>query len=369
MVLEATIICIDNSEWMRNGDYFPSRFQAQIEAIYLLCRAKTQPNPENSVGFLTMAGNRGVPVLVTPTGNLGKIFACMDGIEISGEVDLSAGIQVAQMALKHRQNKMQRQRIIVFAGSSLAKYDKKLLEKIGLKLKKNSVAVDVVNFGEEEEGKNEKLAALVAAANNSDTCHMVNVPPGPGALVDAIVSSPIFTGDGESGGGFAAAPAGGAGFEFGVDPNLDPELALALRISMEEERARREAAAKQAKENQATPDLADDDETALLQQALALSMGEDFSANLPTPGDIDMSEAAADGHQDLGLALQLSVQDSMRHDDESSTPRDMSMLTADQALLSSILASLPGVDPNDPSVKDLLHSMQNQAPEDQEDKN
>jgi len=31
------------------------------------------------------------------------------------------------------------------------------------------------------------------------------------------------------------------GFEFGVDANLDPELALALRVSLEEERARQNA--------------------------------------------------------------------------------------------------------------------------------
>ena len=31
-------------------------------------------------------------------------------------MDLAAGIQIAQLALKHRQNKNQQQRIIVFAG-------------------------------------------------------------------------------------------------------------------------------------------------------------------------------------------------------------------------------------------------------------
>lgn len=36
-----------------------------------------------------------------------------------------------------------------------------------------------------------------------------------------------------------------------MDPNLDPELALALRVSMEEERARQEAAAKKAAEEAA----------------------------------------------------------------------------------------------------------------------
>jgi hypothetical protein len=36
------MICIDNSEWMRNGDYSPSRFQALSDAVNLICGAKTQ---------------------------------------------------------------------------------------------------------------------------------------------------------------------------------------------------------------------------------------------------------------------------------------------------------------------------------------
>lgn len=36
------MICIDNSEWMRNGDYSPSRFQALSDAVNLSCGAKTQ---------------------------------------------------------------------------------------------------------------------------------------------------------------------------------------------------------------------------------------------------------------------------------------------------------------------------------------
>ncbi|KAA8531989.1 hypothetical protein F0562_006869 [Nyssa sinensis] len=394
MVLEATMICIDNSEWMRNGDYSPSRFQAQSDAVNLICGAKTQSNPENTVGVLTMAG-KGVRVLVTPTGDLGKILACMHGLEIGGEMNLAAGIQVAQLALKHRQNKKQQQRIIVFAGSPI-KYDKKVLEMIGRKLKKNSVALDIVDFGEEDEGKPEKLEALLAAVNNNDSSHIVHVPPGPSVLSDVLISTPIFTGDGEGGSGFAAAAAAAAaggvsGFDFGVDPNLDPELALALRVSMEEERARQEAAAKKAAEEAAkqekggeqqtssqdatmtenvsaaasedenkTNDL--DDENALLQQALAMSM-DDPAASLAVR-DADMSEAAADD-QDLALALQLSVQDSTK---DQSSQTDMSKLLADQSFVSSILASLPGVDPNDPSVKDLLASMQSQS-ESQQKKN
>ncbi|CAL5197474.1 unnamed protein product [Lathyrus oleraceus] len=383
MVLEATMICIDNSEWMRNGDYSPSRFQAQSDAVSLICGAKTQSNPENTVGVLTMAG-KGVRVLATPTSDLGKILACMHGLEIGGEMNLAAGIQVAQLALKHRQNKKQQQRIIVFSGSPV-KYEKKMLEMIGRKLKKNSVALDIVNFGEDDEGKTEKLEALLAAVNNNDSSHMVHVPPGPNALSDVLISTPIFTGDGEGGSGFAAAAAaasagGVSGYDFGVDPNLDPELALALRVSMEEERARQEAAAKKAAEDASkqekggeqqavsqdatmteqtstaasevgtkTDDMMDD-ENALLQQALAMSMDDPAASH--DVKDADMSEAATDDPE-LARAFQLSVSD---------PPNDtVGRLLADQSFVSSILASLPGVDPNDPSVKDLLASMQNQS--------
>ncbi|KAG2696456.1 hypothetical protein I3760_07G060100 [Carya illinoinensis] len=394
MVLEATMICIDNSEWMRNGDYSPSRFQAQADAVNLICGAKTQSNPENTVGVLTMAG-KGLRVLVTPTSDLGKILACMHGLEIGGDMNLAAGIQVAQLALKHRQNKKQQQRIIVFSGSPI-KHEKKLLEMIGRKLKKNSVALDIVNFGEEDDGKTEKLEALLTAVNNNDTSHIVHVPAGPSALSDVLISTPIFTGDGEGGSGFAAAAAAAAagglsGFEFGVDPNLDPELALALRVSMEEERARQEAAAKKAADEAAKQEKGEgqpsgsqdaamtenvntatseadnkandlmDDENALLQQALAMSMDDPASSH--EARDTDMSDSVADDPE-LALALQLSVQDSTK---DVSSQSDMSKLLADQSFVSSILSSLPGVDPNDQSVKDLLASMQSQSEPQQKD--
>ncbi|KAE8664642.1 26S proteasome non-ATPase regulatory subunit 4-like protein [Hibiscus syriacus] len=350
------MICIDNSEWMRNGDYSPSRFQAQADAVSLICGAKTQSNPENTVGILTMAG-KGVRVLATPTSDLGKILSCMHGLEMGGEMNLTAGIQIAQLALKHRQNKNQQQRIIVFAGSPI-KHEKKALEIIGKKLKKNSVALDIVDFGEEEDGKPEKLETLLASVNNNDTSHIVHIPPGQNALSDVLISTPVFTGDGEGG--------------------SNPELALALRVSMEEERARQEATAKRAAEeasrqekgeeaqpqsdsqnatSTATEKPSDpmDEDDALLKQALALSMnipGSDSSA-----GDAQMSEATNDD-QELALALQMSVQDGSK---DSSAPSDVSKVLGDQSFMSSILSSLPGVDPNDPNVKDLLASLPGQS--------
>ena len=49
MVLEATILCIDNSDWTRNGDYIPNRFQAQISAANFIIENRCETNPENSL--------------------------------------------------------------------------------------------------------------------------------------------------------------------------------------------------------------------------------------------------------------------------------------------------------------------------------
>ena len=56
--------------------------------------------------------------------------------------------------------------------------------------------------------------------------HLVTVPPGP-ILSDALMSSPIVVGEDGAG-----AMDYGAGFEFGVDPNADPELALVSKYCL-----------------------------------------------------------------------------------------------------------------------------------------
>jgi len=407
MVLEATMVCMDNSEWMRNGDYLPTRFQAQADAVNLICGAKTQSNPENTVGVLTMAG-KGPRVLITPTNDLGKILQALHGLEVGGEMSMTSGVQVAQLALKHRQNKHQRQRIVLFAGSPVLA-EKKALEGMGKKLKKNNVALDIVSFGEDDGEKNEKLEALLNAVNSNDNSHFVHIPGGDRVLSDVLISSSIFTGDGEGGSGFAAAAAasaaaaavggGGGAYDFGVDPNLDPELALALRVSMEEERARQEAAMKRSAEDStakgqqagessvsadvamsdAAPveitdkssDMMIDDDTALLEQALAMSMAEAAQAAAaagggPAAADISMAESGGDD-QDLAYALQMSMQEAAAAASAAQGSADVNQVLGDQSFVSSVLSSLPGVDPNDPSVRDVLASLQAEEEEKNED--
>eukprot|EP00747_Dinoflagellata_sp_TGD_P064889 gnl/TRDRNA2_/TRDRNA2_154108_c1_seq3.p1 gnl/TRDRNA2_/TRDRNA2_154108_c1~~gnl/TRDRNA2_/TRDRNA2_154108_c1_seq3.p1 ORF type:complete len:467 (-),score=136.98 gnl/TRDRNA2_/TRDRNA2_154108_c1_seq3:229-1629(-) len=238
MPLEAVMICMDNSDYTRNGDYTPTRFEAQTDAVNLICGAKTQQNIENSVGILSTAGDR-IEVNITPTSDLGKMVAELAKVKVGGSADLMRGIQTAQLALKHRQNKNQKQRIIAFVGSPITSTEKEL-ESLGKNLKKNNVSLDLVSFGEVEENS-AKLEKLLNAVNSGDTSHVLEVPVGPKLLSDVLLSSVIIAPEGAEGyGGAGGGGGGGDDYGLGINPNEDPELALALRISMEEERARQQ---------------------------------------------------------------------------------------------------------------------------------
>ncbi|KAL9124705.1 MAG: hypothetical protein Q9217_005989 [Psora testacea] len=243
MVLEATMIVVDNSESSRNGDYVPSRWEAQSNAVNMIFSAKTQANPESAVGLMNMAG-KGPEVLVTLTTDIGKVLDGMHRTKIRGRTHLATAIQVAGLALKHRQNKSQRQRIIVFTCSPIDE-DEKTLVMLAKKMKKNNVSIDFIAFGDLDPEVTKKLEAFNENIKGGDGSHLEIIPPGPSLLSDHLISTPILagdgvaprTGEGESGPG---GDASGGDFDFGVDPSTDPDLALALRMSMEEEKARQE---------------------------------------------------------------------------------------------------------------------------------
>lgn len=147
-----------------------------------------------------------------------------------------------QLALKHRQNKSQRQRIIVFTCSPLSD-SSSTLTKLAKKMKKNNTSIDIVAFGDLSDDNIAKLQAFNEAVKGGEGSHLEIVPPGPNLLSDSIVASPILAGEGggvPTNGGGAGGADGGDNFEFGIDPSVDPELALALRMSLEEDRARQE---------------------------------------------------------------------------------------------------------------------------------
>ena len=180
---------------------------------------------------------------MAPTNDQVKLLASFSQLRPAGAVELCTALQIAQLSLKHRINKAGGQRIILFVGSPVKETTKEL-NKVGIRLKKNNVAVSVIVMGEVEENE-EKMRAFVEKVNSNDNSHLVTVPAGT-IPSDAIRSSPIM-GEQMLAPGAAGDGGGGGGGMFeeygGVDPALDPELAMALRASMLETRAAEEARA------------------------------------------------------------------------------------------------------------------------------
>ncbi|EER05376.1 26s proteasome non-ATPase regulatory subunit, putative [Perkinsus marinus ATCC 50983] len=279
MSVEAVMLCLDTSEWCRNADYVPDRIQAETEAANLICGAKSQQHPETAVGVLTMNGSS-------------------DGSSVNVR-----GIQIAQLVLKHRQNKNQKQRIVCFVGSPVSA-TKKQMETLGKNLKKNNVAIDIISFGEVDANK-PMLQDLLEHAQSSGNSCMVEIPPHTDQIMsDVLMGTPIVTPEGAA----PPAAAGDGGFEFGVDPSQDPELAMALRMSMEEERARQgQSTAADASAQQGGS-----------RRSVARPAGTGVESSVATPQmdprlQAALADAAAAGEEvddELRQALLLSLQES-----------------------------------------------------------
>ncbi|KAG8195003.1 hypothetical protein JTE90_008175 [Oedothorax gibbosus] len=364
MVLESTIICVDNSDYMRNGDFLPTRLQAQQDAVSLICHSKIRSNPENNVGLLTLAKPE---VLATLTTDVGRILSKLHQVQPKGYINLCTGIRVAHLALKHRQGKHHKMRIVIFVGSPIDDDDKEIV-KLAKKFKKEKVCVDIVNFGEDVTNT-DKLTLFINTLNGRDGSgsHLVTVPPGP-HLSDALVSSPVVQGEDGTG----AVGIGGMGYEFGVDPNEDPELALALRVSMEEQRQRQEEEARRTNTGAATDGDAQSmaeggNEESMLEQAVAMSLATDGSSITSSPAAPDFASMSEE--EQIAFAMQMSLAQSHFADDEAETmeidekdqskedEEDLREVMDDPEFLQSVLSNLPGVDPQSEIVRNAVENL------------
>lgn len=128
--------------------------------------------------------------------------------------------------MKHRQNKAQRQRIIVLTCSPVFEEEKTLIE-LAQKLKKESVSVDLIILGDTDSIVRAKLTAFNEAVKGAAGSHVVFISPHSGRLSDQLVTSSILNESGSSGtrrasGATATATGGEVGFDFGIDPSADP---------------------------------------------------------------------------------------------------------------------------------------------------
>ncbi|CAF0837004.1 unnamed protein product [Rotaria sp. Silwood1] len=363
MPLESTIICVDNSDFMRDGDFIPTRMQAQQDAVSLIFHAKTRSNPENNVGLLTFSDGRVVTQL---TSDVGKVFSKLHLLPVEGKLDFCKGIKVANLALKHRQGKNHRPRIIAFVGSPL-EVDTHEFTKLAKRLKKEKVSIDIVVFG--DESSKEKFEEFITTINGKENTnsHLICVPSGDN-LPDTLINTPIIQSEDGSGlpNGYSAST-----FAFGINPEDDPELAMALRISMEEQRRVQEAEIGRSTDGEGG------------QQSSSANTGTSGPSleNLPGSNEMDVTRLTED--EQIALAIQMSMsqaentntndvemkeepstaatteQPGKTNEEQQSTDSFAASLN-DPQFLRDVLRDLPGVDVDSEAVRAALEQVQQQ---------
>ena len=258
-----------------------------MEAANLLAENKSEKNPENGIGVISMAGKR-VEVHVTLTNDLSRLLNAIKDINLSGDCDFITSMNIATLTLKHRQNKNQKQRIILFVGSPV-RHSLEDLVILGRKLKKYNIAVDIISFGSVDENR-DQLKGFLDAVNNSNNSSIVEVPVG-FYLMDSLFSSSLMSDIG----GYNDVPMEDQ--QFGGQPNVpstttntttninqqaggmtqfERDMTLAIQNSLEEDKRKAEAQAQANanNENVEMKPLEEENEEDELEKAKLLSMQE-----------------------------------------------------------------------------------------------
>jgi 26S proteasome regulatory subunit N10 len=182
------LLSLDNSDWTRNGDYDPNRWESEIGAANLIAETKCESNPENGIGVISMAGKR-VEVHITLTNDVSRILNSIKAIQLDGDSDFITALNIATLTLKHRQNKNQKQRVILFISSPIKHSIEEMIQ-TAKKLKKYNIAVDTISLGNVDENR-EHIKQFFNNVNNANNSSIQEVPVGYN-MMDVLFSSPIF---------------------------------------------------------------------------------------------------------------------------------------------------------------------------------
>jgi 26S proteasome regulatory subunit N10 len=169
-------------------------------------------------------------------------------------------------------------------------------------MKKSNINVDIIAFGEPDEDTEKKLKEFHEQVKSAEGSFFDVIPPSSNLLSETLLSTTLLANEGMGamgGAGGAGGEAGGMGdsqFEFGVNPEVDPELALALRMSFEEEKARQEKERKAQEEAEAKTKLdgipEDDEKQPLLSGESESSDKKDKDDKKPDGKDQDKMDTA-----------------------------------------------------------------------------
>jgi len=354
-------------------------------AVDLICTRKRESNVENSVGLISMKySGPEISLHLTEERRWNSALAKVELSHGRGSIDITESIRKARLALKHKRNSKQEKRIIVIVCSPITT-DVKTLMRTAKDLKKNGLSLDIICFGVPEGHKTEtvkNLRDMVAKCNKADSSHFVHLAEEThnNALQDVIISSAIIQGFQQN------IPVQAQqnipveaqqnehieGMPEGIDPNTDPELYHAIRMSLEMARQQAENEA----ENPENADANGGDAEMQNAEAQAPAPPEPVAPVASSGGDtmdaddeddelaaaIAMSMQEEDGDDidpdDLQAALALSMQD----DDnpaavEPQQNQENNEEDEDKDFLANLMAEMPGVDADEIDIEAIMENL------------
>jgi len=246
MSQESCMIIVDNSDYMNNKDYLPTRWLAQREAVEYFCSNIRKKNVESTCGIMSSSNPT---IYSTLTTDIDKVKSKINSINVGGQINFSVSIKTAKIALKHRPSLNQKQKIIIFVGSPICEEESELI-KIAKRFKKENIYVNVICFGEVEYNKNLLTKFMEAIQRTDEESGILLFIEENCGIKNTLKQSlnPLAANDNNLNDG-----------DFG-DEIDDPDLLHALRISMQEG---------QANERNVDIDMTDEE---MLRRAIAESM-------------------------------------------------------------------------------------------------
>lgn len=202
------MILFDNTLYMQNQDYLPSRFILEKEATMSIVNSLLTQN-ENSVGIAPLA-QPDHNYILTPTSNKPNVDTFISKIRLDGNLQLNKAFLRSKIALMNASESDKR--MLLFFGADIEgiDFDRMLVDLVrNIKMIVEAlVKIAIVLFGE----KAEMLRDLLSSEMDSNVCEVITI--------------------GKDDNFFA-----GAMSVFGMnisEAEDDPELAMALRLSLAE---------------------------------------------------------------------------------------------------------------------------------------
>jgi len=248
--MEAIMMIMDNSLQSSNQDWKPDRFESQAESIRMLINKRTSMNHETTIGLITLCGTKGPELVIPLTSDAGKAYSLINKIKkCNPKGDILLSMKLAMLALKHRPNRNSQQRIICFIGSNIcASYDNLLpYKQMGKTLRKNGICLDVVVMNEHEINNplvKPMFTESQAPGGDKFSSYVEIYSNGKEYLSDIIKQNAIYKGEPLK----EVDESQLAGMDEidrqlimdGFDPEEDPELYMAMRLSIIESQQTRE---------------------------------------------------------------------------------------------------------------------------------